>query len=118
VANERATEDIVREHFKQYGLPQQRLEEQTSSIPSVRTALAAASEQGTGIGKPEFVITFPVTVPQLVIAVECRRPVMSILVWSRPWASARSHGGEPLRLVVTRVDGKPSFPHPSTAVVT
>ena len=75
MANERATEDIVREHFKQHGLPQQRLEEQTSSVPSVRAALAAASKQGTGIGKPEFVITFPAIAPGLVIVVECKRNI-------------------------------------------
>lgn len=75
VANERATEDIVREHFKQHGLPQQRLEEQTSSVPSVRAALATASKRGLGIGKPEFVITFPVTAPKLVIVVECKQNI-------------------------------------------
>jgi type I restriction enzyme M protein len=64
VANERATEDIVREHFKKHGLPQQRLEEQASSIPLVKTALATASKQSKGIGKPEFIITFPVIAPQ------------------------------------------------------
>jgi len=72
VANERATEDIVREHLKAHSTPGQRLEEQTSSVPAIKNALAAASKHGPGIGKPEFVVTFPDTAPKLVIVIECK----------------------------------------------
>jgi hypothetical protein len=72
VANERTTEDIVREHFKKHASKGQRLEEQTSSNPAIKRALAAASKSGTGVGKPEFVVTFPEEAPKLVIVVECK----------------------------------------------
>ncbi|MEV4098090.1 HsdM family class I SAM-dependent methyltransferase [Streptosporangium saharense] len=72
VANERTTEDIVREHLKVHAAPEQRVEEQTSDNPSIRRALANASKSGSGAGKPEFIVTFPSDAPNLVIVVECK----------------------------------------------
>ncbi len=71
MANERTTEDIVREHFKSTAQPGQRVEEQSSSIPAIKQALAAASKSGSGTGKPEFVITVS-DAPRLAIVVECK----------------------------------------------
>ena len=71
--NERATEDIVRDHLKATAVDGQRVEEQSSAIPIIKRALSAASKSGPGSGKPEFIITFPVTAPNLVIVVECKR---------------------------------------------
>jgi len=70
--NERITEDIVREHLKTFGMPGQRVEEQTSTVPLIRRALSAASKVGIGVGKPEFIITFPDNAPNTVIVVECK----------------------------------------------
>lgn len=75
VANERTTEDIVREHLKRHPAPGQRVEEQTSSNPLIKRALASASKSGTGAGKPEFVVTFPEKAPKLVIVVECKASI-------------------------------------------
>ncbi|MFI1864206.1 class I SAM-dependent DNA methyltransferase [Streptomyces jumonjinensis] len=72
MANERSTEDIVRTHLKQHPLPGQRTEEQTTTNPAVKRALGAASKSGAGIGKPEFIVTFPDFAPRLVIVVECK----------------------------------------------
>ncbi|WP_192579896.1 class I SAM-dependent DNA methyltransferase [Micromonospora sp. AMSO31t] len=72
VVNERTTEDIVREHLKLHGSARQKVEEQGSSSPLIRRALAAASKKGSGIGKPEFIVTLPEDAPKLVIVVECK----------------------------------------------
>jgi type I restriction enzyme M protein len=72
VANERTTEDIVREHLKRHAVPGQRVHEQIADVPSIRRALAAASKSGTGIGKPEFIMTFPETSSKLIIVIECK----------------------------------------------
>jgi hypothetical protein len=71
VANERTTEDLVREYLKTHPALGQKIEEQTSSNPQVKKALSAASKQGDGVGKPEFIITIPDN-PRLVIVVECK----------------------------------------------
>lgn len=75
VANERTTEEIVRDHLKRFPAPGQRVEEQTSTNPAVKRALAAASKSGSGAGKPEFIITFPEAAPYLVLVVECKASV-------------------------------------------
>ncbi|MFJ2266700.1 class I SAM-dependent DNA methyltransferase [Streptomyces sp. NPDC087849] len=72
VANERTTEEIVRTHLKKHPIPGQRLEEQTSSNPAAKRALVAASKSGPGVGKPEFIITFPEFAPNLAIVIECK----------------------------------------------
>ena len=53
-------------------MPDQLVEEQSSRVPTVRRALAAASKSGGGIGKPEFIVTFPVSSPNLILIVECK----------------------------------------------
>ncbi len=74
MANERATEDIVREHLKKHGVSGQVVSEQTSSDAQVKRALAAASKGGSGAGKPEFIVRLPGH-PKLVIVVECKPDV-------------------------------------------
>ncbi|MCW2920746.1 MAG: methylase [Thermoleophilia bacterium] len=71
MANERTTEDIVRDHLKSNAATDQVLEEQTSADPAIRKALAAASKSGAGGGKPEFILRDPAH-PGLVIVVECK----------------------------------------------
>lgn len=72
MANERTTEDIVRDHLKKHGSPHQRVEEQVSVTPAIKRALSAASKSGEGVGKPEFIVTFPEDAPKLVIVIECK----------------------------------------------
>jgi type I restriction enzyme M protein len=72
VANERTTEDFVRQHLKTHGVRGQRVEEQTSAVPAIKRALAAASKSGAGAGKPEFIVTFPQDAPKLVVVFECK----------------------------------------------
>ena len=71
--NERITEDIVREHFKNDSLFESiKLEEQRSKHERIKTLLGSASKKGTGkSGFPEFIITFP-TFMNLVVIVECK----------------------------------------------
>ncbi|MDE1764577.1 MAG: hypothetical protein KGH88_10115, partial [Thaumarchaeota archaeon] len=72
--NERITEDIVREHFKQDPLVKASkviIEEQKSSIPRINKLLENASKKGNGAGKPEFIISFK-DEPNLLLIVECK----------------------------------------------
>lgn len=73
MANERITEDIVREHFKNDSMFRSiKLEEQKTNNKNVKELLKTASKKGTGnIGSPEFIITFP-TIMDLVIVIECK----------------------------------------------
>lgn len=74
--NERITEDFVRSHFKADPLATQALiEEQKSKNPRIEKALQAASKSGNGVGKPEFIITFP-SIIDFVIVVECKANVV------------------------------------------
>ncbi len=59
MANERLTETIVRDHFRQQIGSGLVIEEQASVDPVIARALKAASKQGGGVGKPEFIITHP-----------------------------------------------------------
>lgn len=72
LANERATEEIVRRHLERDGSAGQVVEEQSSSSPRIKRALAAASKAGSGGGKPEFIVTFPAEAPNLVVVIECK----------------------------------------------
>jgi type I restriction enzyme M protein len=70
--NERITEDIFRSHVKADPLFSQcLLEEQRSKNPRIEKALLAASKSGGGVGKPEFIVTFP-AVADFLIVVECK----------------------------------------------
>ena len=71
--NERVTEDVVRDWFKNDPLFNAiRLDEQKASVAKARTCLAKASKNLTGkIGSPEFIISFP-ALPDDIIVVECK----------------------------------------------
>ncbi|ETT56790.1 N-6 DNA methylase [Paenibacillus sp. FSL R7-269] len=74
MANERITEDIVRDHFKNDPLfTSIKFEEQKSSNIRVAECLATASKSLTGnAGMPEFIITFPSQSMEYVIIIECK----------------------------------------------
>lgn len=73
VSNERITEDIVREKFKQNKktCPSARIEEQLTKNPILEKLLQTASKSGEGKGKPEFIVTFS-NIKDFVILVECK----------------------------------------------
>lgn len=71
MANERITEGIVRDFFRADAASGLMVEEQASIDPAIARALKAASKQGGGIGKPEFIITHPDNLEEVVL-VECK----------------------------------------------
>lgn len=75
MANERKTEDIVRDHFKKY-LNKIILEEQTSDNYKIKKLLSTASKNVNGIGRgcPEFIIQFKNN-PDLLVIVECKASI-------------------------------------------
>ena len=77
MANERLTESIVRDHFKDDPLfSSVRFEEQKSTNIRIAECLASASKSGKDRpGKPEFIITFPTQSSDYVIVVECKAKV-------------------------------------------
>ena len=76
MANERITEDIVRQHFKNDALYKSiKFEEQKSSNKRISFLLKGQSKNGgTGDGKPEFIISFP-TNGNYIIVVECKAKI-------------------------------------------
>jgi hypothetical protein len=79
VANERITENLVRDKLRDLGYYEKtndiRVEEQKSAIESIRRALVAASKSGGGGGgAPEFIITNPEQ-PDFVMIIECKADV-------------------------------------------
>ncbi|WP_457618975.1 N-6 DNA methylase [Lutibacter sp.] len=70
MANERKTENIVREHFSQYS-NLINIEEQKSDNPKIDKLLKTASKKGSGQGYPEFIITYKDN-PDLLIVIECK----------------------------------------------
>jgi len=73
MANERITEDLVRNHFKNDPLFKSiKLEEQKSYNKRIIDLLQSASKSGTGGGKPEFIISFPTGNIDYLIVVECK----------------------------------------------
>ena len=75
-ANERITENIVREAFRELGYfgesSDTRVEEQRSQIADVRRLLKGASKTGgAGFGAPEFIVT-SVSIPDFIMVVECK----------------------------------------------
>lgn len=68
--NERKTEDIVREHFRQYK-KDLIIEEQRSDNPRITKLLSLASKRGPGRGLPEFIIQYKEN-PDFLILVECK----------------------------------------------
>ncbi len=74
--NERITEDIVRKHFQSDPLfGTIKLEEQKSSTKRINTLLESASKSGSGMGKPEFIITFPSGNMDYLLVVECKASI-------------------------------------------
>lgn len=73
MANERITEDYVRDHFKSDPLFKAiRFDEQKTSVAKAKACLAKASKNLTGKGgSPEFIITIP-ALPDSIIVVECK----------------------------------------------
>lgn len=73
MANERLTEGIVRDHFKEDALFKSiKLEEQKSSSKVIANLLKGQSKTGgKGVGAPEFIISFP-TDSRYIIIVECK----------------------------------------------
>ena len=73
MANERETEEIVRSNFKKDPLYSViKLEEQRSSVSSIKECLSTASKNKTGKpGYPEFIISIP-SLPNDLIIVECK----------------------------------------------
>lgn len=76
MANERITEDIVRQHFKGDAFIQSvKFEEQKSSNKRIQELLKGQSKTGgKGNGYPEFIISFP-TNSNYIIVVECKAKV-------------------------------------------
>ena len=76
MANERITEGIVRDHFKEDPLFKSiKWEEQRSNIKRIQELLKGESKgSGRGNGYPEFIISFP-TNSNYVIVVECKAKV-------------------------------------------
>lgn len=71
--NERITENIVRDHFKSDPLFSSiKLEEQKSYSKRIIELLQAASKSGKGIGKPEFIVTFPAGNMDYLLVIECK----------------------------------------------
>jgi type I restriction-modification system DNA methylase subunit len=76
MANERITEDIVRNHFKNDPLFKSvKFEEQRSYNRRVIDLLQNASKSGKGVGKPEFIISFPSGNIDYLLVVECKASV-------------------------------------------
>lgn len=73
MANERITEGIVRDHFREDALFKSiKWEEQRSSIKRIQELLKGESKGGgKGNGYPEFIISFP-TNSNYVIVIECK----------------------------------------------
>jgi 16S rRNA A1518/A1519 N6-dimethyltransferase RsmA/KsgA/DIM1 with predicted DNA glycosylase/AP lyase activity len=76
MANERITEDIVRNHFKNDPLFKSvKFEEQKSYKKRVINLLQTASKSGKGVGKPEFIISFPAGNIDYLLVIECKASV-------------------------------------------
>lgn len=73
MANERLTEDIVRQHFKNDAMIDSvKFEEQKSTNKRIQELLKGQSKgEGRGNGFPEFIISFP-TNSNYIIVIECK----------------------------------------------
>ena len=77
MGNERITEDIVREHFKNDNLFKTNkviLEEQSSKNTRINALLKNASKSGSGKGYPEFIIQYNEK-SNVLIVVECKADI-------------------------------------------
>ncbi len=73
MANERKTENIVRNHFQKYSDIID-IEEQKSDIIKIDKLLKTASKKGSGKGYPEFIISYKKN-PNLLIVIECKADI-------------------------------------------
>jgi type I restriction-modification system DNA methylase subunit len=73
MANERKTESLVRSHFEKFN-DIIHIEEQISENAQVNKLLKSASKKGSGIGRPEFLITF-IGNSDLLIVIECKADI-------------------------------------------
>ena len=74
--NERLTENIVRKHFESDPLfSSVKFEEQKSTNIKINECLSCASKNGKGIGRPEFIISFPSQSMEYIIIIECKASV-------------------------------------------
>ncbi|MHA3401517.1 hypothetical protein [Yersinia enterocolitica] len=74
ILNERITESLVREQFRELGYFNSNdlaIEEQRSSKPQIDKLLQTASKKGSGKGYPEFIITAK-NEPNFVCVIECK----------------------------------------------
>ena len=73
MANERLTEDIVRQHFKNDAMFNSiKFEEQRSYNKRIQELLKGQSKTGgKGTGQPEFIVSFP-TNSNYIIVIECK----------------------------------------------
>lgn len=77
MANERKTENIVRDALRKLGYYDNGhyiIEEQTSENAQIAKFLQNASKKGTGIGRPEFIIRSKEN-PSFIIIIECKASV-------------------------------------------
>lgn len=77
MGNERNTEQIVRNLLRDLGYYDDKncvIEEQSSRNPRIKKALRNASKSGSGVGKPEFIVSFKDNT-ELIIIVECKADV-------------------------------------------
>lgn len=71
MANERKTEKLVSQHLDKDTYKKVLVEQQKSDIPKIDKLLKFASKKGTGVGRPEFIITFK-EYPNFIIVIECK----------------------------------------------
>ncbi len=77
MANERKTENLVRDLLRKKGYYDDdniHIEEQSSDNPKIDKLLKSASKSGTGKGYPEFIITFTNN-PNNIIVIECKADI-------------------------------------------
>lgn len=77
VYNERLTEEIVRGSFRKFGYYDNEdllVEEQVSTIPRINKLLQNASKKGSGVGRPEFIISSKEN-NEFVCVIECKADV-------------------------------------------
>jgi len=72
MANERITEGIVRDYLREHETKGQLVEEQVTRDPVIALALTRASKQGSGGGRPEFIVTNEALWPDGAILFECK----------------------------------------------
>lgn len=77
MGNERITENIVRDFLREKGYYNNKsiiIEEQKSTNPRIHKLLQNASKKGSGVGKPEFIISFTDD-STFIIVIECKAEV-------------------------------------------